>query len=146
MSRGIAKAFCICITGGLFFLYVGIKASLNEKKCNKAIRGEFVDAKCFDGEKIKSLLKTYQWIFKYVVDGQEYMCASYNHFTVTTAKFKEIMSRREWVPGVNYTILINPDEPEKFTFNRKEKLNEYTWSGIVFLVLALIMLLFFLLD
>ena len=45
--------------------------------------------------------------------------------------------------GINYTILINPDDPEKFTFNRKAKLNGYTWGGIVFLVLALIMFVFF---
>ncbi len=143
MSRGIIKALWISVIGGLFLLYVGIKATLNEKKCNREIQGEFVDVRSFDGEKVKSLFKMYQWIFKYVVDGQEYICASYNHFTATTGKFKEIMSRGEWVPGVNYTILINPDNPEKFTFNRKEKLNEYTWSGIVFLVLALIMFLFF---
>lgn len=143
MSRGIVKALWISFIGGLFFLYVGIKATLDEKKCNREIQGEFVDVRSFDGEKVKSLFKVYQWIFKYVVDGQEYICASYNHFTVTSRKFKEIMSRGEWVPGVNYTILINPDNPEKFTFNRKEKLNEYTWSGIVFLVLTLIMFLFF---
>ena len=143
MSRGIIKALWISVIGGLYLLYVGIKATLNERKCNQKIQGEFVDVRSFDGEKVKSLFKTYQWIFKYVVDGQEYICASYNHFTVTTRKFKEIMSRGEWVPGVNYTILIDPDNPEKFTFNRKEKLNGYTWSGIVFLVLALIMFLFF---